>query len=684
MILALILHAAVVTGELEQWHAVSVTFDGPASSETATPNPFTDFRLDVTFTGPFGRSYKVPGYYAADGNAGETSATSGNKWRAVFRPDVAGAWTYAASFVAGPGIAAQPEGGASAGFFDGESGGFVVAPANVPGKLEYVEEHYLRFRGGRYFLKSGSNIPETLLEYADFDGTPANLDYATHIADWQPGDPTWAGGRGKGLIGALNYLSGLGINSMYFVTMNSHGDGQKSWPWTGPDSYYVYDCSKLDQWDVVFSHMDTLGMMLHVVLTETENESYFEQAELGTSGMGFAPSRKIYYRELIARFGHHLAITWNLGEENGWTEATGYARGNTTEQRKAFADYIRLLATYRDNITVHNGPASTDAIFTPLLGHASLTGNEIQWTQGASVHDRVVAWRNQSRDAGHPWVVSLDEPWTETTLMGEFRRWDVWGSYLAGAGGCEYFQTNDETFDDFRLKESFYTTLVRARTFLEANVPFPRMDSADALLSGASGYVFAEPGEIYVVFLSAGGSASLDLTGVTGSFPVRWFDPRNGGALQNGSVTSVSGGGVRALGAPPSEPTLDWVALVGSAAPAPGEASAAEPMRVTAYAKATGDITVSYSTACAATSHAIVHGPLSAVASYAYAGEVCGLGSSGTATFDPGTGSVFWVVVGSTPAFEGSYGKASSGAERPESAGLAACDLPQDLTGACP
>jgi len=80
MILALIA-AVVVSGELKQWHAVALTFDGPASSETAAPNPFTDYRLDVTFTGPSGQVYRVPGYYAADGDAADTGATSGNKWR---------------------------------------------------------------------------------------------------------------------------------------------------------------------------------------------------------------------------------------------------------------------------------------------------------------------------------------------------------------------------------------------------------------------------------------------------------------------------------------------------------------------------------------------------------------------------------------------------------------------------
>ena len=562
--------AGQVSGELKQWHAVSVTFDGPQSSETAAPNPFSDYRLDVTFTGPSGQAYKVPGYYAADGNAGESGATSGNKWRVKFCPDAAGAWQYLASFVLGTKVAAQTTGGTSAGYFDGETGGFVVAATDKPangidlrgrGKLEYVNDHYLRFRNGSYFIKSGSNIPETFLEYNDFDGTSPNLDYSTHVADWRAGDPTWRSGKGKGIIGALNYLSGLGVNSMFFMTMNAYGDGRKAWPWTGADSYYNYDCSKLDQWDVVFSHMDMMGLMLHVVLTETENESYFEIKELGTAG-GFAPSRKIYYRELVARFGYHLAITWNLGEENGVSDAATYGAGNTTQQRKDSADYIRQLAYYKDNITVHNGDSGNDGIYAPLLGHESLTGPEIQWGQSADQHEKVLEWRNASHANGHRWVVSLDEPWTSQTTMSEFRIWDVWGSYLAGAGGCEFFQTGDDTFDDFRTKEAFYTTLVRARRFIEDNAPYSSMEPADSLTSGATAHGMAKTGQVYVVYLPAGGGVSLDLSGVSGNFDVRWFDPRNGGGLQTGSVASIVGGSARSLGNPPNNPGLDWAVLV--------------------------------------------------------------------------------------------------------------------------
>lgn len=74
-----------ITGELKQWHKVTLTFDGPVASETAEPNPFLDYRLNVTFTHEGGaKSYLVPGYFAADGDAANTSADSGNKWRVHF------------------------------------------------------------------------------------------------------------------------------------------------------------------------------------------------------------------------------------------------------------------------------------------------------------------------------------------------------------------------------------------------------------------------------------------------------------------------------------------------------------------------------------------------------------------------------------------------------------------------
>ena len=60
----------------------------------------------------------------------------------------------------------------------------------------------------------------------------------------------------------------------------------------------------------------------------------------------------------------------------------------------------------------------------------------------------------------------------------------------------------------------------------------------------------------------SGGTTTLDLSKATGQFTVDWFDPRNGGALKKGSVTTVKGGAAVALGTPPDNPDEDWLAVV--------------------------------------------------------------------------------------------------------------------------
>src|SRR5581483_5684567 len=85
-----------ISGELRQWHKVTLTLDGPQADEAANdPNPFRDYRMTVTFLHESGApAYNVPGYFAADGDAANTSATAGNKWRANFSNDKTGRWEW--------------------------------------------------------------------------------------------------------------------------------------------------------------------------------------------------------------------------------------------------------------------------------------------------------------------------------------------------------------------------------------------------------------------------------------------------------------------------------------------------------------------------------------------------------------------------------------------------------------
>jgi hypothetical protein len=590
-----------VSGNRATWHPLTLTLSGPESSETASPNPFLDVRLSVRFESG-GASYDVPGYYAADGDAAETGAEAGNVWRVRFVPDRPGGWRYTLSFRAGPGIALSddPEAG-SALDGDGATGVIEVAPDDeAPGLLRYVGGRYLQFAGnGQHFLKSGADSPENFLAYVDFDGmaeraaagkaregeaalSPLHR-YEPHVKDFHDGDPTWQGGKGKGIIGALNYLASKGVNSVYFLTMNVEGDGKDVWPWRTSAERFRFDCSKLDQWEIVFSHMDRLGIALHVVLTETENESLMELEE---GGVFFAERRKLYYRELVARFGHHRGIVWNLGEENGWDDrgksSTGVAGWpNSHEQRQAFADYLRAIDPFDRPIVVHTLPGRQDDIYPHLLGHPSFEGASLQIHHAEDVHAETLKWIERSGSKGRQWVVNFDElgpaehgvlPDAEDPDHDGVRHHALWGNLMAGGGGCEWYfgyqhAHNDLGLEDFRSRDRMWDQTRHAVEFFRTHLPFPEMSSADAYVTRGEAYAFASPGRVYAVYLppAASGASAPEPAQVwlpAAEYTVRWYDPREAGPLQDGPVTNLQGPGYRSLGNPPGDPTDDWVALV--------------------------------------------------------------------------------------------------------------------------
>lgn len=604
---------AEVTGELKQWHKVTLTVPGPQANETdQDPNPFTDYRLTVHFQHESGSpSYRVQGYFAADGNAANTAASSGNRWRAHLSPDKEGRWTWTVYFVKGKdaavgGSVVEPVKGSH-----GLSGSFTVARSDKSGRdfrsrgrLQYVGKRYLRHAGtGEYFLKAGADAPENLLAYADFDGTISAKQAGTqrpgeaastqlktwsaHVRDWRPGDPAWKSGKGKGLIGALNYLAGKGCNAFSFLTYNAGGDGDDVWPFVTRDDKLHYDCSKLDQGQIVFDHATQLGLYCHFKTQETENDDRNGTgAAQSLDGGDLGKERKLYYRELVARFGHLLALNWNLGEENTQTPA----------QQRAAIEYLNEVDPYHHLIVLHTYPDQQEKVYRQLLGSQSLlTGVSLQNPWNAA-HRQTLKWVSESEQAGRPWVVANDEQ-NPSSLgvppdpgyqgfdgkardketdkpydLHDIRKCTLWGTLMAGGQGVEYYfgyklPENDLKCEDYRSRDKSWDYCRIALSFFRENrIPFWEMANVDALVGNGgndnSRYCLAKPGAVYVVYLPEGGSTEIDLSGQTGSFNVRWFDPRHGGPLRAGSTTQVKTGGKVSLGTPPEAPAEDWVVLL--------------------------------------------------------------------------------------------------------------------------
>ena len=583
------LRAQKIEGELKKWHKVTLVFNGPECSEMDEYNPFLNYRLDISFEHEAsGKKYNIPGYFAADGNAGQTSATSGNKWKVHFAPDETGEWKYSVEFIKVEWAVirnwrerALPSGG----FMDGATGQFTISTSDKTGKdfrahgrLQYIGEGYLKFaETNKRFFKCGPDSPENFLSYYAFDGDFVNdghkddlvKRWEPHLKDWKEGDPSWKNGKGKEIIGALNYLKSKGMNSVSFLTNNIIGDDQNVFPYVDYDTYDRFDCSKLDQWETVFAHAQLSGIFLHFKTLEHENQGLLDNGAIGTN-------TKLYYRELIARFGHHLALNWNLCEENGdWADHESPSVPLDENQRRALSAFIYETDSYHHHMVIHNGEW-----FTPLYGDQSkLTGASLQTNKEDFhlVNKKVQQVIDEAKTAGKVWAVACDEPGDHRHSLlpdeenpGHFnaRTNGLWGAMLAGAWGTEWYfgylhPHSDLSCEDWRSRDLFWDFGKICLDFFNSNdLPVNKMVASNELVSSDGDFCYALEGDTYIILLKKGGESTLDLKESKSRYTVTWYDTRNGGKLQKGEVKTIRGGGEKSLGLPPKDINKDWVVLV--------------------------------------------------------------------------------------------------------------------------
>jgi Domain of unknown function (DUF5060)/Cna protein B-type domain len=587
-------HAAdiQIIGDKNQWHKTTLLLTGPASSATATPNPFLDYRFNVTFTSPTGKAYKVPGYYAGDGNGGGT----GDKWAAHLNPHEIGKWTYKVSLRSGNEVAVDlsDTAGTAVALYDGATGDFMVAASTKTGEdfrapdkgmLVNRGNHYLTYSNGKPFLHTGNGIAENLLGFRGFTNTTVGTGhlFTVHIADWQPGDPDWDNGKGKGIIGLFNYFAKEGANSTYFQSNTLGDDGKDTFPHLEPTKIggvekepinsvewaklLRYDLLKLKQWDIALGHAQSKGIFFNWHFTEHNNIYMYGGSTSGKSVM--TPHRKLYFRMMNAYFGYYNGLMWNLAEEGKFTQT------QFTEQ----VAYIKAIDPYDHPTTFQSGGAG-QAIdtFAAHLGNNNIDMVTLQYGQGGrDIFDMVQRWRKDSAAKGVLLPVTWEEPQkienNNDNAVGYpyGRREKMWPWMMSGGDGFQWYIQKDgsghgldQIMEDFTPMKGAFNWSRNVREFLY-QLPLLSAKSSMDIVTSANGddFTLYKDGEIYGIYnAEVGTGMTLDLTAKTGDYTVKWFDPRAGGALQDGTVTTITGGGKRALGNPPKDTNMDWAVLV--------------------------------------------------------------------------------------------------------------------------
>jgi hypothetical protein len=477
-----------------KWSRIELSFTGPESKARGEPNPFA-VQLDIVFSGPNGKQYRIPGFYDGDGKGG----ANGNVWKVRFSADETGGWRYATE--------------STDHLLNGWMGNIEVTEvANGTqgfwkwGRLEYIgtpqnQIRYLKFRDGPYWMKAGCDDPENFLgNYSNFDTTAKRT-------------------------ASVDYLAEQGINSLYIMTHNIDGDDNDVWPWLGASSEEAkefgganarFDIAKLEEWRILFEHMQTQGVVPYIIL---EDDSAWKEYD-----------HDRYHREIIARFGYLPGLVFNLGEEHN--ENYPLSEGLVMARR------FKELNPYGHSLGIHNIARAEDSyVDSPFLDMTAVqTGQpgRASAVKFAVEHNQIaVDWIARCRERGQRvLVVNFDEGRPELDRLA----W--WSAYIGG--GVWEAHTLPPYVQPLSTWEITWEQLAGTRAFMES-FPFHEMFPRNDLVKSGNAFCLAKTGEAYALYLPEGGSCSVELDPNIG-YTVSWWNPANN---KNGTFQSerrLSGG----------------------------------------------------------------------------------------------------------------------------------------------
>jgi len=293
----------------------------------------------------------------------------------------------------------------------------------------------------------------------------------------------------------------------------------------------------------------------------------------GHAGMG-GPDEQRYYRYCIARFGAFANIMWDVTNEYRLFRNDSWA-----EQMGAF---VKECDPY-DHITSVHGHGDFRFRRSPWADYAMFQS----WDEHGA-YEFMLKNRRQQIEAGKPMPQINEEygyedhypyPWGEKRVwparIADSRRKLAWeiamtGGYqstgeranIAGQGGWITGRGNDEmtmlrgyaTMREFFERFSWWKLEPRPDLVSGESKALPVVEAGKPI---GPALCLAEPGRRYVVYLRAGGTASVELA--PGDYRVERFNPRTGGRTK---LVDAAGGS--RWTSPLMPDTEDWALVLES------------------------------------------------------------------------------------------------------------------------
>ena len=480
-------------GSFRKWQRIEIELAGPESKGSGEPNPF-NVAVDVTFTGPGGKQYIMPGFYDGDGRGG----LNGSVWKVRFSADETGQWKFASK-------SSNPA-------LNHYNGTFTVTHPEKDnpdfyrwGRLEAEASEsnqirYLKFRDGPWWMKAGCDDPENFL---------GNLSSYNSNSKRKE---------------AVDHLSAKGINSFYIITNNIDGDGKDVWPWLGQNAKEAktnsgansrFDIARLEEWRDLFEYMQMKGMVVYLVL-EDDN-----------AWNGYDHTR--YYREMVARFSYLPALIFNFNEEYN----ENYSKTDALKKMSL----LKMTDPFDHPRGIHNiNNPDDDYIRADQVDFTSIqtgTAGSRNAPDPSEYNRLVTEWINRCRALStRTLMIGIDEGRPEE----DRKIW--WSTYLSGgvweAHVLEPYDRPMEAWD------SVWTQLGGTRKFMES-LPFWVMHPDSTVILNGKAFCLNHEDSVFALYLPDGGGVTLNLPGKN-KYNVSWWNPENGfdGNFQN--VSSVKGG----------------------------------------------------------------------------------------------------------------------------------------------